>query len=517
MKSKVLSFFIALLALTGTAKAQEDIVLTIELNTELDLTTQYTSPAMFANINAAIDAAFQALGNGETLATHGQYVKKVILKGSAPYSYYDLRGVRNVFCYGGKAATVPNTATPFNEVEEIDMSETLLVSNKIQSPLQWSASSGKYTENNYASIEGGAFAYLNVDVPKLKKVIFPATITAIGAKSFGRCKSLEALELPESLNVIGGDAFNSCTKLTFPNGLPAGMNSNLGAGAFNGCSSLVLTELPENLAITGDASSAFMGCANIALTALNNKRSGTADGSKDLYAKELFKNSGIAIQRIPEPETWKIYQIAENSFENCANIDTLIFPKSLGEANSRLQSKIGGRAFALPAGSTVQRTYIFESENPPLAGTAADAFHKGTEIDPDAIVYVPSAAAVEAFKAVAPYELMNVFKIVNAVKVDGSGHGSITTDYGTIAEDGTVQVKKGDTATFTVTPDYGYAVTKIFVNGEEVTAEDNTCTLTSAMTDEEYLITVEYERIIFTITLDAGENGTITTEYGTIA
>jgi hypothetical protein len=513
MKNKVLYFMIMLFSFTGIThlKAQSDITLTITLDVAFDMNTQVVTPAtVYDNINVAIAAAFDALGGGETLETHGQYVKKLILKGSAPYSHYDLRGIRNTFCSGLTA-----TATTFNSVEEIDMSEALLVNDKLQSPLQWSTN--KYTENNYASIEAGAFGYTNTLSPNLKKIIFPPTLKNIGSKVFGRCKSLEAIELPESLKGIGIDAFNSCAKLTFPNGLPVGMEGNLGAGAFNGCSNLELTELPPNISITGDCGEAFMGCAKITFTALNSKKNGTTDGSKDFYPKNLFKNSGVSISQIPETADFKIYQISEGAFENCANIDTLIFPASFASQNSRIKSKIGSRAFALPNGSTVQRTYIFEAEIPPVDGVAADAFNKGTAVDPGAIVYVPNAAAEEAFKAVAPFDQMNVTKIINTITVEAGEHGIVTTTYGTIADNGTIDVKKGDDITFSFSANYGYEIVKVSVNDEEIELEDDaTYTLSVATVDQDYSIAVEYDRNVFTITVNAGEYGAVTTAYGEI-
>ncbi|GHU68765.1 hypothetical protein FACS189413_06410 [Bacteroidia bacterium] len=507
-----------LVSFGGISLQAQDITLTVELNTELDLNTQYTSPAMYDNIKTAVDAAFSALGTGETLATDGGRVTKLILKGSAPWSYFDLRGIRMIFAYGGKTTTPAAFPYQYNNVTEIDMSDASLVSAKIQAPLQWTAAQNKYTENSYANIESGAFAYLNSDITKIVTFAFPASMTSIGAKTFGRCKTLTNVTLPEGLLSIGGDAFNSCTALTFPNGLPAGMNGNCGPGAFNGCSNLELTSLPENLAIYGDASSAFMGCAKVVLSELPVKRWSVTDGSKDFIPKELFKNTGISINRIPEPESWKIYQIAENAFENCADIDTITLPASFGGSNSRIQSKIGAKAFALPAESPVQRVYIFEAPVPPLAGTAVDAFYKGAATDATAIVYVPDAAAVTAFKAVEPYANMNVVKIVNIVKTDAGGHGNITTGYGAInEEDSTIQVRKNEDITFSFTTDYGYEISKVFINEVEITlSEESTYTFNSTWEEKDFNIRVEYVRNVFFINLNEGEHGSITTEYGEI-
>jgi hypothetical protein len=512
MKNKVRYFVIMLFLFMGIAqlKAQDDITLTITLDVAFDMNTQVEAPAtVYDNINAAIAAAFTALGGGETLETHGQYVKKLILNGSAPYSHYDLRGIRNTFCSGLAA-----TATTFNNVEEIDMSNALLVSDKLQAPLQWSTN--KYTENSYASIEAGAFAYLNNQNSKLKKVILPSTLVNIGGKVFGRCKSLEAIELPESLTgSIGNDAFNSCVKLTIPNGLPEGMSGSLGAGAFDGCSSLALTTLPAELGITGDATYIFRNCPLVAFSEINGKIVG--NDTKRRYFTGIFENTGVSIKEIPEG----IYTVGGNAFYKCANIDTITFPETMGKSISGgngITSSIGAQAFALPAGSEVQRVYIFKSENPPVGGTAADAFNKGTAIDPDAIVYVPNAAAVEAFKAVTPYDQMNVYKIINTITVDAGENGTVTTTYGTINEDGTIDVKKGDDITFSFTANYGYEIAKVFVNDAEVTLEsDGTYTLQVATVDQDYTIAVEYARNVFTVSIDNDDDkGTVTTEYGDI-
>jgi predicted outer membrane repeat protein len=520
MKQKIFYLFLLLLPwLTTNTKAEVITELEIILDTQTDINPQTTVttgstpaqpaiPDYYVNINDAIQAAGVGaeidLSDGETVNA----ITKVILKGDAAYTFFDLRGVRNKF---------PN-------LKIVDMTETKLAGNKIQGPYTWardwseSAPTWKFMENG-GNIQDGAFANLGTN-SKITTVILPATIVGIGAKTFGNCYLLTDLALPSGLQTVGGDAFIGCTALTVAGeDLPSGMTS-VGAGSFKNCSNLVLHNMPENICVVGDVAEAFSGCTKVAFSTLFTRRSGTNDGSKDYIANSAFKGTAVSFNRIPEPESWKIYQVGESAFENCPDITTMTFPKSFGEKNSRLNSMIGARAFALPAESPVERTYIFEAEIPPIGGTTASAFYKGTVLDTDAIVYVPNLAAVETFTAVTPYDQMIVRPWVLPVTVNAGTGSTVTADYNDYGEldpaGGDLNVHWGDDVTFTFTPVFGYSISKISIDDEEASditdfGDNGAKQLTLTNVTDRHTISLEYTQDIYFVTVDPGDYGTVNT------
>ena len=90
---------------------------------------------------------------------------------------------------------------------------------------------------------------------KLKKVYIPDTITVIGHDAFHGCSSLEEIVLPDSITVIGHDAFSYCTSLK-----KIYMSKNLkeiGGTAFEYCD---FTEIIIPRGVTKIGYRAFINC-----------------------------------------------------------------------------------------------------------------------------------------------------------------------------------------------------------------------------------------------------------------
>ncbi|MDR1683148.1 MAG: leucine-rich repeat protein [Candidatus Symbiothrix sp.] len=495
----------------------DDITLTIELNTQTVIDPQYsgtttnpgepTIPDYYVNIHAAIEAA--GTQNSLDLAEEGtdvNRVKHVILTGSAEYTYFDLRGVR----------------VRFPAITTVDMSATKLKNNKIQSPFgwkrDWSATGGNHTLNGeYGYIEtaeadviSGAFAFPS-STSEITTVYLPNTLVSIGAFAFANCRYLTNLTLPESLNSIETEAFVNCAALTIPAGLPSSMNGALSRGVFDQCGNLELTTLPSNLAITGDATFIFRN-TKVSFTEINGKING--NDTKRRYWKGVFSDSRVAIKEIPEG----IYTIGEEVFQNCSEIDTITFPLTMGMSISgQIQSEILNNAFALPEGSPVNRVYIFKSETPPTSTVVASAFYKGSGLDPTAIVLVPNNDAVAAFKAKAPFDEMNVYRISNTVTVSGGG-AIATTDYyyDDDISDGNIHVMHGHDITLTLSANCGGDISGVLVNSVPTSLdEEGSLTLTNVTGD----ITVEVTTTANSdacITLNPETDGTIAVSGATL-
>lgn len=104
------------------------------------------------------------------------------------------------------------------------------------------------------------------DIPSLKTVIIPDTVTEIGNGAFMDFYGLEYIDIPTSVTEIGDNAFNGCSQLasiTIPNSV-----TEIGDYAFRYCSSLQSVSLTEGLKSIGDY--AFSGAYELSNITLPN-------------------------------------------------------------------------------------------------------------------------------------------------------------------------------------------------------------------------------------------------------
>lgn len=107
------------------------------------------------------------------------------------------------------------------------------------------------------------------DIPSLKTVIIPDTVTEIENGAFMDFYGLEYIDIPTSVTEIGDNAFNGCSQLasiTIPNSV-----TEIGASAFRYCSSLQSVSLTEGLKSIGDY--AFSGAYELSNVTLPNSLS----------------------------------------------------------------------------------------------------------------------------------------------------------------------------------------------------------------------------------------------------
>ena len=79
----------------------------------------------------------------------------------------------------------------------------------------------------------------------LKTVVIPDTVKVIGKEAFEYCKELTKVEIPNSVNIICEQAFNDCSSLsviTIPNNI-----TSIGEWAFAGCTSIENITIPSSV------------------------------------------------------------------------------------------------------------------------------------------------------------------------------------------------------------------------------------------------------------------------------
>lgn len=102
-----------------------------------------------------------------------------------------------------------------------------------------------YHGEKVVGLRGNTFS----NMPFLREVTLPDTVTEIRGQAFKNCKKLERVTLPEHLTYLGGEAFYHCSSLEEVN-LPAGLTEIRGS-TFEECSSLQRIEIPDNVTRIG--------------------------------------------------------------------------------------------------------------------------------------------------------------------------------------------------------------------------------------------------------------------------
>lgn len=122
------------------------------------------------------------------------------------------------------------------------------------------------SDNNpqYASQDGGIYnkektTLLFYAQGRTEFINFPETLSVIGTNAFSRCKKLRTVTIPDRVNNIEFAAFMNCTSLETVN-IPNHI-SLIKSSTFYGCKNLTDIKLPDNLLEIGP--SAFYGCSNL--------------------------------------------------------------------------------------------------------------------------------------------------------------------------------------------------------------------------------------------------------------
>ncbi len=152
--------------------------------------------------------------------------------------------------------------------------------------------------------------------------IIPNSVTIIGDQAFDWCTELTDITIPENLRIIGEYAFNECNNLQsiyLPNSL-----ESIGASAFASCHSLTSLTIPEGITVIED--STFQTCYG--LTSINLPSGLTSIGESAFY------NSN-SITTIVFPS--EVSYIGARAFSWCGNLRSVTFPASV--------NSIGYRAF----------------------------------------------------------------------------------------------------------------------------------------------------------------------------
>ncbi|MCR5340667.1 MAG: leucine-rich repeat protein, partial [Saccharofermentans sp.] len=333
----------------------------------------------------------------------------------------------------------------------------------------------------------------------LKKVTFPSTLGSIGNQTFYHCESLTGIEIPKSVTSIGEEAFCGCKNLK----------------------SIVLPD--RNLTLGKDA---FTGSDKLASVVMN----------KDCYSEDVFGTSYA--QKIFHYYYDVAYKadgkgniFGDNRSYGTGFIEFEVRPYD-GYVINKITLTVGGKNVNIPCGSE-KITYKMPDSNDRVTISATFAAKKtynvivNSNLGGTAFANVHSAAAGETISiTTAPYDGYKVGSMtLNGASYNGKPFkmpaNDVTIEVTFVKAEYTVSVTAGnggtasvdktkavldDIVTITATPEDGYGVDKVKVNG--VIVDEMTFQMGIGNTKVE----VTFKKLDYTITVNDDGNGTASVE-----
>lgn len=280
-------------------------------------------------------------------------------------------------------------------------------------------------------------------------------VTQILDGAFSGCSKLKNVIFPQTLLTLGGGAYSGCSALT-----SVTFNSNLktiGANAFEGCSSLSQLTGFENTVVSSIGANAFKDCSSLVDVSLPN--------TIQTVGENAFANcSGLATINFINDSNLSTLSVAANSFTGTtSDLKVNILDESHFD---EYISKLNGKGFA-------ENAFMFF-----LGNIDRKAYYKN--------------AVWEKFR--------------DAVITSTAG------EHGTISPSGAVVYSLGSSASYVISPETGYKIKKILVDGVEIVitaAEGASQSYDFDDIQQDHTISAEFEQRMFKITVICGGNGNI--------
>ena len=207
-------------------------------------------------------------------------------------------------CSGLTSITIPNSVTSIGEIAFLGCSSLTFISVENGNSVYDSR------DNCNAIIETST----NTLFSGCKNTTIPNSVTIIGKDAFGNCSSLTSINIPNSVTSIGNNAFSWCsglTSVTIPNSV-----TSIGDGAFSCCSSLPSITIPNSVTSMGER--VFQQCSG--LTTVNIPNSVTS-----IERETFYGCSSLTSITIPN----SVKSIGECAFSGCSGLTSITIPHSV--------------------------------------------------------------------------------------------------------------------------------------------------------------------------------------------
>ena len=167
----------------------------------------------------------------------------------------------------------------------------------------------KHKGEDIIMLRGNTFS----NMPFLKQVKLPDTITEIRGQAFKNNKALKTVKLPNNLNYLGGGAFYGCSSLESIE-IPDSV-TYIGGEAFYKATKLKSVKLPESL--TEIRGNTFEYCRSLETIVI-------PDNVTRIGGHAFYGNSSLSSVTISENS--KLTEIGSSAFRLCHNLYEIIIP-----------------------------------------------------------------------------------------------------------------------------------------------------------------------------------------------
>lgn len=317
----------------GTLRLEDDPSVTLPYKLFVN-ENEYTSGTMFlkqnsGNSNRKASVKLSAMvtekpiyaGMYRSTVTFDIQLKEIT---ETDYSLEDIENDPHLF---GIGLTKPQyVVARFND----DYSSAVITKNGDESDgkmIGWRKPTSPFSENketlNSVSVkEGvtaiGAAAFMNCT--NIAEINLPDSIEQIGTDAFSQCKALQSIYLSENIEIIRSSAFSNCSSLTEVR-LPSKLKK-VNSHTFSGCSNLMQVLLGDNIQTIETC--AFSSCLSL-------KEIQLPDSLSEIESW-AFRYSGL--ERIDLPES--VTKIGTLAFADCKNLTEVNLPSGITELSDYL-------------------------------------------------------------------------------------------------------------------------------------------------------------------------------------
>lgn len=334
-------------------------------------------------------------------------------------------------------------------------------------------------------------AYFLQSNTSLQTVSLPSTLETIEGSAFSGCSNLTTINYPESLKTIGSSAFYNCKKLTSPE---FGSNiKKIEQNAFNNCTSISELTIPGSVTTIG--SSAFGTCSNVEKIIFESSDNPIEIATSSfgyitldsLYLyREIPNAGGCQPRHVVFGEGLRT--VPQSFLQNMTTLQTVSLPSTL--------ETIERSAFS---GCSNISSIISAAKTPPVC-EGSNVF--SSAIYPKATLTVPMGSRRR-------YSTADVWK--NFINIQTDGMLEVTVDYdhtmGQVSLNGVtvdrVELDEGEPLDVAISPAVGYAVASLMINDVECADRLVDGTLHYDEIEESLAITVQFEPIMFSVTVPA--------------
>ena len=368
-------------------------------------------------------------------------------------------------CSGLTSINIPNGVTKIEN--GVFYNCTSLTSVNLPNGLESIGSNNYYSEGVF----GGCTSLTSINIPN--------SVRYIGQNAFSLCIGLTSITIPSSVTKIDNGAFYHCTSLTSVN-LPSGVDS-IGSnnfysedkGVFEGCTSLTSINIPNRVRYIGK--NAFSLCSGLTSITIPNSVTKIENGT----FKDCTSLASVALGNgVDSIGSNNFYWGDKGAFEDCTGLTSITIPNNVRYIGQNAFNNCTGLAtITIPSSVTSIRYKAFGG----CTGLAAVAVGWQTPLQVNK--YVFDGVTLNRVKLIVPVGRKSIYRAADVWKrfspiVEPASH---TITYNQSAG-GTFKIKKGtqDIAsgssvvsgvelTVEATPNIGYQVDSIKVNGIRIT------------------------------------------------